>query len=159
MNLSFREKSLWVDLIVTLGIAAYYAINLAEFSTENLADIHRVMDLLWDVVVLCIAVSIVSGIVLSAHDKKSAEAPLDEREQIAELKATRYGYWVLQIAITAVVVLYAIDMGFIPKNAGGAVPTPRYILPFAAMHIIVASYVLAELVVSSAQLWGLRREL
>lgn len=155
MNLSFREKSLWIDLAATLGIAAYYAINLSEFGTERLADIHAVMDLLWDVVVLCILVSIASCIVLSAHDKKSADLPLDEREQFAELKATRYGYWALQVAITAVVIVYGLETVGLEGEALSPIDLP----PFTALHIIVASYVIAELVVTASQLWGLQRDL
>lgn len=152
MNLSFREKSLWIDLAATLGIAAYYASNLLGFSADKHANIYAVMDLLGDVVMLCIFVSVTSWAVLNAHDKKSAEAPLDEREFIAELKASRYGFWLLQIGIAIAVVFFGLVLG-------GDRPTPITAPPFASLHTLVISLILAEVLVTSIQLWGLRRDL
>lgn len=152
MNLSFREKSLWVDLLTTLGIAIYYASSLAGFSTEDISDIRAVMDLLWNVVVLCILVSIVSCVVLSRHDKKASDTPLDEREQLAELKATRYGYWLLLIGISVPVLLYGLE-------AGGSDTISIDLPPFSPIHSMVIFYISAELVVTANQLWRLRQDL
>ena len=152
MNLSFREKSLWLDLIATLVIAFYYAFALSGFSGEQIADIHAVMDLLWDVVVFGILISIFSTIALSYHDSKAADAPLDERENLAELKATQYGYWVLLVGITAPVLLYGLESGGL-NEMGLSLP------PYATLHAMVAFYILAEILVSANQLWRLRQAL
>lgn len=145
MNLSFQEKSLWVELITTLYILGYYLTKLMGMSTEQLGDFEQINTLLLRIVIFTIGVMIISHIVLAIFNPKTAEAPLDEREKLIELKANRYGLWVLQVGVVASIVLQLFEIGDFRE--------PSLTLPFASLHLLVTTFVISELINSGSQLW------
>jgi hypothetical protein len=78
--MSFREKSAWISLISTSAIYAIYFWNSRELG-----------GLLGTIVALAVVQTVLT-IVVAAFAPKDAEAPLDERERLIDLRATRFAY-------------------------------------------------------------------
>ena len=78
--MSFREKSAWISLISTSAIYAIYFWNSRELG-----------GLLGTIVALAVVQTVLT-IVVAAFAPKDAKAPLDERERLIDLRATRFAY-------------------------------------------------------------------
>jgi hypothetical protein len=86
----FREKSAWINLVcLTVGLALF------------VASFHEVMMFLWAVVAFVI-LQIVLHFISARLTPKDAATPVDEREQLIRLKASRNAYWTLVIGALGV---------------------------------------------------------
>ncbi len=95
MNMSFKEKSIWISLIATIIIFGFYFSKTFPLF-RNFDDNNTEMVMLFiGVVILMIIVQIISHIVLAVFNRKDAEAGEDERDKLVELKATRIAHFVL----------------------------------------------------------------
>jgi hypothetical protein len=117
MNLSFKEKSLWTSLIITIVIFGYYfsrvfsALNQPTVDTSGLITLNQptvdtsgLITLFIGVVFAMIVLEIVSHITLTAIYKKEANDFNDERDKLIELKAIRISYYILILGVFQAVV-------------------------------------------------------
>lgn len=131
MDLSNREKEIWIELIVSVAVAVYYF--KAAYIAGGFTDIANAA--LGKVVLNAILLTIASTITLSiVFNKKDNEAK-DERDVVIESKANSYAYYGLCIFI-------AIIIGQIMISAGigyfeGANPSSDDIGYFDHTHIDV----------------------
>lgn len=103
--IAFREKSLWVSLLVTLVIAAIYGDNIYYFLTAGQeSDSQAVTALITRVVIAFIILETVLHIALAMDEQEGANSPEDERERNYRLLANNAGYWVLSIGVIGCVV-------------------------------------------------------
>ena len=83
--MSFREKSAWVTLIAILLVFALFVLHAPRLSHPGISDFH--------VLVACIGAFIlietVAYLVLRLRYPEDARTPIDERERLINLKATR----------------------------------------------------------------------
>ncbi|MBK8321477.1 MAG: hypothetical protein IPL06_01780 [Betaproteobacteria bacterium] len=145
MNLSFQEKSLWVMLAsLVVGFGFYFAnafgahAALAARAPGQAADLMApYVGLFIAAVVLLVAISVAGHVVIALADRNPQT---DERDHLIALKGTSYASYVLAtgvfLALTAAV--------FTRGN-------------FIFTHVLLAFWVLAQLVAIGSQLVMYRR--
>ncbi|MCP5380772.1 MAG: hypothetical protein H6912_00250 [Kordiimonadaceae bacterium] len=107
MDLSNREKEIWIELIVSVAVAIYYF--KAAYIAGGFNDIANAA--LAKVAVNAILMSIISTIILGfLFNKKNNEAK-DERDIAIEARANSYAYYGLCIFISIIIAQIMIDAG------------------------------------------------
>ena len=81
----FREKSAWVTLIAILLVSALFLLHAPRLSHPGPWDFHALLACIGAFVVI----EIVAYLVLRLHYPDDARTPIDERERLINLKATR----------------------------------------------------------------------
>jgi hypothetical protein len=81
----FREKSAWVTLIAILLVSALFLLHAPRLSHPGPWDFHALLACIGAFVVI----EIVASLVLRLHYPDDARTPIDERERLINLKATR----------------------------------------------------------------------
>jgi hypothetical protein len=135
MNLSFQEKSLWllfVGLIVGFG---FYFINIMPINTVNVMPNQIGLFVL--AVVILVIVQVLGHIVIAILDQRT---DTDERDQLIGLKGTRNAAYVLATGVFLALCAALVTEG-----------------NFIFMHVLLAFWVLAELVQIGSQLFLYRR--
>lgn len=98
--ISFREKSLWVSLLVSVVIAFIYGDNVYDFMLAGPSvDAQHVAMLIIRVVIAFVILEILLHVVLAMDDQEGAGMGEDERERNYRLRANNFGYWVLSIGV------------------------------------------------------------
>ena len=89
----FREKSAWITLISTLLCAGLYfgAIATGRIERFSMSAFHYALFC----IILLIVLQVVLHFLAAFMSPRDARAPLDEREQIFEIRARSVGYYVL----------------------------------------------------------------
>lgn len=97
-DMSFREKSAWT-MAILLGLTGLlYAWDTAERWISLGAAPPPSIAVAFAYLVLLIAGSIITQSLLGVSSPKEANAPADEREKLAELKASHWSGWIISIA-------------------------------------------------------------
>lgn len=101
MNISYREKSIWVSLLSTLFIFGYYFYSAFSILRTPYANMHMfaLMGLFIGVMVWMIIVQIVLHIILAIVNRAEAEKDEDERDKLIDLKATKVSYYLLILGV------------------------------------------------------------
>ncbi len=107
MDLSNREKEIWIELIVSVAVAVYYF--KAAYIAGGFTDLANVA--LGKVVLNAILLTIASTIILSIVFKKKDNEVKDERDIAIEAKANSYAYYGLCIFISIIIAQIMIDAG------------------------------------------------
>jgi hypothetical protein len=125
MDLTYREKRIWINLVTQLFVYAVYFVGLWHGKVN-----------LGSAVVAIVVLQIVLQIGLAVTDRPS---PKDERDIAIERIAYRNAYFVLAWAIAgcmALLTVHVLDPGFRPDLAPG---------PFAIVNVLLFLLLLAEL--------------
>jgi hypothetical protein len=154
MNMSFREKSIWISLIATLLIFGDYFLNLISLGGLP-ADAAKTaaLGLSLRALFLIIIVEIIFQGMLAVTNRKAAELGADERDKLFEYKGNNFGYTVLVIGVFITlgrIVFLEINPEFIEQSNG-------LTIPLLTAHILLFSFILSEVVRFSAQLYYYRR--
>jgi len=108
--ISFREKSLWVSLLVSAVIASIYGDSVYTLmflqSNTSLADTTA---LIMRITIAFIILEVALHIALAMSQQEDANTPEDERERIHRLTANNAGYWVLSVGIVSCVIQQMIN--------------------------------------------------
>ncbi|MEO8486633.1 MAG: hypothetical protein ABI585_09880 [Betaproteobacteria bacterium] len=135
MNLTFHEKNLWL-LLVALGTAfGWYFVRVLPPQGPDVMP-HQIA--LFVLVTGVLVVAEVLGIIAIAIVDRRAER--DERDRLIELKGTRNGAYVLATGVFAALCTALATTG-----------------NFAFTHVLLASWLLAQLVEIVSQLAMYRR--
>ena len=110
---SFREKSLWVSLLITAVIASAYGDDVYQhlFANQSIAP-EDTAALITRIVIAFVILEIALHIALSMDDQEGAGLPEDERERNYRLLANDAGYWVLSIGVIACIIHQMTDNVF-----------------------------------------------
>lgn len=104
--MSFREKHLWISIVVTLGVWGFYYARLIERIMDGGLEAAGLARDMGGLFVACLIISVVVEIVLTAiatlTTRKAEREAKDERETLAALKA---GHVALMALIALVVTL------------------------------------------------------
>lgn len=140
MSLSFREKSLWLMLVsLVLVFGLYFASVLPGHGVDmQAAQLVRFAVMIGWLVVLQIIGHVV--IAVSTRRQLAHRVQEDERDRMIGLKGTRNGSWVLSVGMVAAMATALMVEG-----------------NFAFMHVLLAFWVLAQLVETASQLVLYRR--
>jgi hypothetical protein len=153
MNMSFREKSIWISLISTLLIFGDYFLNIIALGNlpEQVAK-TAALELSIRAFVLIIIVEIIFQTMLAVSNRKAAKLGADERDKLFEYKGNNFGYSVLVVGVL-------ITLGRMVSME----ISPEFIeqfkvldIPFLTAHILLFSFILSEVVRFSAQLYYYR---
>lgn len=154
MNMSFREKSIWISLISTLLIFGDYFLNVIALANLSEAVAKTTaLELSIRAIVLIIIVEIIFQTVLALNNHKAANLGADERDKLFEYKGNNFGYTVLVIGVFITlgrIVFLEINPEFIEQTNG-------LTIPLLTAHILLFSFILSEVVRFSAQLYYYRR--
>jgi hypothetical protein len=104
-GLSFQEKSLWVTMITTAVVYAYYFVRVLQIGNGEPARLGALFAL---TVIVMIVVQIAAHVVLAVRRKPE---PTDERDRIIALVATRNSYYVLTVGIWCALGVGALSLG------------------------------------------------
>jgi hypothetical protein len=153
MNMSFREKSIWISLISTLLIFGDYFLNIIALGNlpEQVAK-TAALELSIRAFVLIIIVEIIFQSMLAVSNRKAAKLGADERDKLYEYKGNNFGYTVLVIGVLMTLgrmVSLEISPEFIEQFK-------VLDIPFLTAHILLFSFILSEVVRFSAQLYYYR---
>lgn len=134
--MAFREKTAWISFLTTLVIyGAYFANFMRVRLVEGRSHGHDLFSSFLVCVLVLVAVQIVLHIAAAAMNPAEARAPMDEREQGVDLKATKIAFYTLQAAAACAVA--TLHMG-----------ADRFVIVNAVMGAIV----LGEIVRSGGQI-------
>jgi hypothetical protein len=130
MDLSFREKSLWLMFVTLIACFGFYFVTVLPPSA---ADVVPQQVVLFTVaVVLLVIMQIVGHILIAIADRRT---DTDERDRLIELKGMRNASYVLATGVfLALCVAMTSDGNFV------------------FTHVLLGSWVLAQLVEIGSQL-------
>lgn len=146
MDISAREKSIWIEFIITGTVSAYYF--FASYMLSGWAQIASYE--MGIVVTNAIILSIVASIILYGLFAREAPEDKDERDLIIESKGNACGYYSLTILCAIFVGLIMLDEGELLGKAS-AINSP------VAMHLILVALMISALFKQASQLFHYRR--
>jgi uncharacterized membrane protein len=157
MNMSFKEKSTWVSLLATLLIFGNYAISVFSMDSTVLNPdeiIEVAMNNLSSAIFSIIIVEIIFQSLIAAGGRNKIELEGDERDSLITLTSNNSGYWVLNIGVIItigqLILPYVLGIEFSPEE--------RTNIPMFAMHLLLFSFILAEIVRFSHQIYLYRKD-
>src|SRR5262245_23152974 len=133
-SLTYREKSLWVTVVSTLAIYAFYFWRVLEIGD---GDPGRVAGVFVATVIAMIAANIVVHAALAIHRRPEG---VDERDRQVALRGTRISYYVLMSGVWGALGVATLSLG-----------------TFWVAHAALLAIVIAELVRCGSQLIYYRR--
>lgn len=135
MSPSFQEKSLWVMLVGIIAAFSFYFASVLPTSAVNVMPEQIVYFVL--AVVFLVITQIVGHIVIATMDRRSEQ---DERDRLIALKGIRNGDYVLATGVFLALCVALLTNG-----------------NFVFTHVLLGSWVLAQLVEIGSQLFLYRR--
>jgi hypothetical protein len=137
MSLSFREKSLWLTFIgLLIAYTAYFAAVLPGAETQ--VDVRPAQLAMLSLAVVALAVlQIVGHAVFAIIDRRTAS---DERDRLIALRGARNGGFALSCAVALALAVALLR----PGN-------------FAFVHVLLAGWVVSQLVATGTELALQRR--
>lgn len=144
MQLSAREKNLWIELFISISISLYYFISSYQLNNwTNLAG-SEMAALVRNLFVM----AIVTSIVLYSVFSRETEEYRDERDVLIEARGNTCAYYCLS-GICILLVGYVFFKGTSTANLLISGPW--------VAHIILLALMLSGLVKTGTQLLGYRR--
>src|SRR5688572_26525113 len=92
MEMSFREKSAWISLLLIVAVFGPYFWLVGQSLTGK-AHVHGGTQ--FALILLFVVLEIVLHVAITVQSPRDARAPKDERENLIDLKATRSAFYVL----------------------------------------------------------------
>ena len=135
MDLSFQEKSLWLMFVSLVAVFGFYFATVLP--TDAVDVMPRQVALFVFAVVILVSMQVVGHIVIAIVDRRTQT---DERDRLIQLKGTRNGGHVLAVGVFLALCLPLISEG-----------------NFLFTHVLLGSWVLAQLVEIGSQLLMYRR--
>jgi uncharacterized BrkB/YihY/UPF0761 family membrane protein len=136
MGLSFQEKSLWLMFVSLVAGFGFYFITVMPAAALNVMP-HQVV-LFTLAVALLVIVQIAGHIVIAIADRRT---DTDERDALIELKGTRNASYVLATGVFLALCAALLTDG-----------------NFVFTHVLLGSWVVAQLVEIGSQLFLYRRQ-
>lgn len=135
MDLSFREKSLWLMFVTLIVAFGFYFLTVLPPGAANVRPPEVIIFVV--ALVFLVLMQIVGHVVIAIMDRRTDE---DERDRLIELKGTRNASYVL-----ATGVFFALCAALLSDGN------------FVFTHVLLAFWVLAQLVEIGSQLLLHRR--
>ena len=153
MNMSFKEKSIWISLISTVLIFGDYFLNVITLGglPEEVAK-SAALGLSLRTIFLIIIVEIVFQGMLAVSNRKAAELGADERDKLFEYKGNNFGYTALSFGVF-------ISLGMNVSLEMNPELIEQYTMlniPLLTAHILLFSFIFSEVVRFSSQLYYYR---
>ena len=158
MNMTFKEKSTWLSLLVTFVIFGNYAISVftmdpSVLNAEEMIDLA--MDNLSSAVLYLIIIEIIFQSLIAAASRNKMEMQGDERDRTISLTANNSGYWVLSTGVVITIGQLILPHVF---GIGEFVEERTSIIPLFEMHMLLFSLILSEIVRFAHQIYLYRKD-
>ncbi len=137
MEMSFREKSAWISLILILVVFGPYFWLVAR-AVSGVDHVHFGMQ--FAMIGVFIVLEIVVHVAIAIQSPREARAPRDERENLIDLRATRAAFYVLLVGTFASIMALHVPMTV-----------------WTLSQLVLLSIVIAELVKFASQIVFFRR--
>ncbi len=153
MNMSFREKSIWISLISTLVVFGDYFFNIISLvgMPEELAKtIARELSI--RALFLIISIEIIFQGLLAVSNHKAAKFGADERDKLFDYRGNNIGYAVLVIGVFLTlgsIVVLEINPSLIEQFKVMK-------MPLFTAHVLLFSFIFSEVIRFSSQLYYYR---
>jgi hypothetical protein len=153
MDLSYKEKSVWISLISTIAIFGYYFFNVINLSylAPEIAKVSAA-GLAIQAIIMIIIVETLFQSLLAIGNHKAAEMADDEREQLIGYKSNVWGYRILILGVMLVlgrIVILEFNPQYLSDYGSEGIPL------FTA-HLLLFSFILSEVVRFSSQIYYYR---
>ena len=107
-TLSFREKSLWVQVAVMVVLGNWYYARVGSSLFGNMPGREETLGIFFGMTITLVVLSVIAHIILAVVSPKEANAPADERDRQIADRAGNYasymlGGGVIMIAIYSVI--------------------------------------------------------
>lgn len=158
MNMTFKEKSTWLSLFVTLLIFGNYAISVFRMDSSLLNPeemIDLAMDNLSSAVLYIIIIEIIFQSLIAAASRNKMEIDGDERDNIISLTSNNSGYLVLSIGVVMTIGQLILPHAF---GIGMFVEERTSTIPLFEMHMLLFSLIISEIVRFSHQIYLYRKD-
>ncbi len=136
MGVSFQEKSLWLMFVSLVGVFGFYFVTVLPADAANVMP-HQVV-LFTAAVVMLVIMQVVGHIVIAIVDRNTET---DERDRLIGLKGTRNAAYVLATGVFLALCAALLTDG-----------------NFVFTHVLLGSWVVAQLVEIGSQLFLYRRQ-
>jgi hypothetical protein len=150
--MSYKEKSIGLSMFITSYILYYYITGVYDLSVNNLLSGETQMTLIRSAIILVIILEVISQTIIAIIDHKQADQKDDERDTSINLIASRNAYIILTIGIVTAI-FHAQIMEFATVEVGFSELSNGYNL----LNIIISSFLVAEIIKYSTQLYYYRR--
>jgi hypothetical protein len=151
--MSYKEKSIWLSFGLTLYLIYFYYSGLSELRISGSFTESAFTTLLFTTAVWLTVISIVVHSIAAILDHKEADKADDERDKLIELYGCRVGYYMLAFGVVASIVHSQLGQHFmgVLSESSALAGTVDF------MHIIIMSYLIANVAKFFTQLFYYRR--
>jgi hypothetical protein len=147
MDISAREKSIWIEFIITGTVSAYYF-----FASYMLSGWAQIASYEMGIVVRNVIIfSMIASIILYGLFGRETPEDKDERDLAIESKGNACGYFALTILCGLLVAFIMLSEGRVLLGKASAINGP------VAMHLILIALMISALFKQASQLFHYRR--
>ena len=150
--MSYKERSIWVSLAITLYIWFNYFSTLYWSIEQDALTISIMQSALLKVVIMTIVLEILHQIVIAMIDNKNANYDEDERDKKITLLGTQNAYYILSFTIMAAVLHL-----LFPVMSQTLESVLSISNEYVIINIIILGVLVAEVVKFSTQIFYYRR--
>jgi hypothetical protein len=147
MDISAREKSIWIEFIITGTVSAYYF-----FASYMLSGWAQIASYEMGIVVRNVIIfSMIASIILYGLFGRETPEDKDERDLAIESKGNACGYFALTILCGLLVAFIMLSEGRVLLGRASVINGP------VAMHLILIALMISALFKQASQLLNYRR--
>jgi len=147
MDISIREKNIWIEFTITAAVSLYYFYSSYRLSGWTQVTSYEMGILVRNVIIL----SVVASIILYALFARETPEQKDERDLVIELKGNAFGYYALTILCSLLIGAIMLSEGIVLLGKTSHINGP------VAMHLILVALMISALLKQATQLFYYRR--
>lgn len=134
--MSFREKSAWISLFVTLVVWGGYLLHVFVWPGDGAGRLA--MPLLIGAIVVTVVFQTVLHIAIAAHAPRDAQSPADERDRLIALKAAQAAGFALAAGVF--LVAGSIHVGARPGEMANGILAALALAELIRCAAVIAAY-------------------
>ena len=150
--MSYKERSIWVSLAITIYIWFNYFSTLYWSAQQDTLTTNVMQSALLTVVIMTIILEVFHHIVIAIIDNKNANYDEDERDKKITLIGTQYAYYIL--SFTTIAAVLHLLFPFMSQRLESLLNLPN---EYVIINIIIFGALVAEIVKFATQVFYYRR--
>ena len=150
--MSYKERSIWVSLAITIYIWFNYFSELYWSAQQNTLTTSSMQAALLSVVIMTIVLEIMHHIVIAIIDNKNANYDEDERDKQISLIGSQNAYYIL--SFTSIAAVLHLLFPFLSHELESVLGLPN---EYVIINIIIFGALLAEIAKFTTQVFYYRR--
>jgi len=151
-TMSYKERSIWVSLAITIYIWFNYFSTLYWAAQQDTLTTSVMQSALLTVVIMTIVLEIFHHIVIAIIDNKNANYDEDERDKKITLLGTQHAYYIL--SFTTIAAVLHLLFPFMSQRLESLLNLPN---EYVIINIIIFGALVAEIVKFATQVFYYRR--